>query len=855
MRLEPLRPGAWTARVAVLVLLLGVAPLFAQQGDRADEDRGDLPQGLVVPPAVVRSPTEELATFALQPGFRIELVASEPLLADPVQAVFDADGRLWVVEMHSYMRDVDATDERRKDGQIAVLRDRDGDGRMDERMVFLDGLALPRGVLPLPGGALVIAPPELWWVRDRDGDLVPEGHDVVCAGFDSGLANPEHSGNGLLWALDNGIHLADDARVLRWDPTRSPPFRIEPTVLAGQWGIAQDDRGRLYYDYNEDWLRVDLVPRHHGAAAKPAAMLAGCNVRLLADPRVFPAHLTPGVNRGGRPGMLKDGVLQRHTAVCAPFVLRDANRPEVDGDVFVCEPAGNLVRRLRLEDLDGRMRAANAYDGAEFLASTDERFRPVNLTQGPDGALYVVDFYRGVVQHKNFVTTFLRKQIEARSLERPIGLGRVFRVVADGPAAAPASPMSTRTTDELVDALRSPLGFVRDRAQMLLVMRDDLRSVEPLRALVREAKSPFALHALAVLDGIGELRCDELRRSLAVGDAALRCFALGLSGAELSRGDRVLLERVEGLALAAEPCVRWHAAIALGEVEGPMRSRTTQAAARLLVAAGDDAILRDAILRGLAGREPAAVRSLFAEPFGEALAVAVKALSTQCGRARDASAHEDLLQAVAACTDPRLQVAVLEGLCAAVPKEPDEARGFYVFAVTPPSLAAIVRTGRSDTGSLAQRLLAAIELRASTVAAGVVPANELSPPERELVAAGQRVYGAYCAACHQSEGQGLDGLAPPIRGSAWVRGDADVLLKIVLHGVRGPIEAAGARFDGDMPSQAHLGDRDLAAAVSFVRHTFGNGASTVGDEEVARMRRAFADRRGPWTAAELQPAK
>jgi putative membrane-bound dehydrogenase-like protein len=211
------------------------ALLAAQHGDVPGEVQQELPPGLRVPPATVRSPQEELATFRVQPGFRMELIASEPLIGDPVAAVQAPDGRLWVVEMRSYMRDVDANGERTPDGRIVVLTDRDGDGRMDDAQVFADGLLLPRAVLPLPGGALVIAPPQLLWLEDRDGDGRADTRTEVLGGFEAGLLNPEHAGNGLLWALDNRIHLADDKRMLRWT---KQGFEVEDGAGGGQWGIA-----------------------------------------------------------------------------------------------------------------------------------------------------------------------------------------------------------------------------------------------------------------------------------------------------------------------------------------------------------------------------------------------------------------------------------------------------------------------------------------------------------------------------------------------------------------------------------------------------------------------------------------
>ena len=835
--------------------MLALSPLLAQQGDRADEDRATLQPGLLVPDAVVRTPAEELATLRLQPGFRAELVASEPLLGDPVHAVFDGDGNLWVVAMRSYMRTVDADGERTPDGCVLVLRDRDGDGRMDEAVPFLGDLVLPRAVLPLRGGALVIAPPVLLWAVDEDGDLRADRTEVVCDGFDSGIVNPEHSGNGLLWGLDNRIHLADDARMLRWRRTAAGvSFAIERTVLAGQWGLSQDDRGRLYFNYNEDWLRCDLVPRHYGARTQPAALLPGQNQRLVPDGRVFPSRITPGVNRGGRAGMLKDGWLQRHTAACAPFLYRGSALSGCNGDAFVCEPAGNLVRRIRLRDHDAYMSGANAHEGAEFLTSTDERFRPVNLTQGPDGALYVVDMYRGVIQHKNFVTTFLRQQILDRRLERPIGLGRIWRIVDADAARVAQVASSVVDPAALVAQLAAADGFVRDRAQQRLVEQQDIRAVLPLRALLQTGAVPGSLHALATLHGLGELRCDDLRRALHATDAGLLCLALQFVATELSRGDRVLFAQCEHLVDAAAPCVLWHLALALGDVSGAHQGRAFALLARLAARARDDAVLTGAVASSAQSDPVELARVLIAMPFDSGVEKALRAVALGVGQARDPALHEAVLQRAAAAMDPRQQVALLHGLCAAIQTAATAARGFYSFVVTPPALPAMLRTGRPEVTVLVQQLLAAIELRADAAATAVDnDASMLLPAERARVAAGARVYGAYCAACHQTEGQGLPGLAPPLRSSEWVIGDPGLLLQVALHGVRGPLRAAGATFDGEMPAQSHLGDEDLAAALSYLRRAFGHRASCITPPQVAAMRQRHRERITPWSAVELQP--
>jgi len=842
-----------SAAALLAATLLLAAALPAQRGDRSDADREDLPDGLVVPAAPVIAPAAAAATVQLQEGFLLELVASEPLIGDPVAATFDAAGRLWVVEMRGFMKDVDATGEHDPDGRVVVLVDRDGDGRMDDAVPFLEHLVLPRAVLPLPGGALVIAPPDLLWASDADGDLHAEHTTVVCSGFDSGRDNPEHSGNGLLWALDDRIHIADDARMLRWQGgAAAPRFLIENGAGGGQWGIAQDDRGRLFFNYNEDWLRCDLVPGRYAARGGEAQPFNGLNWRVVQDRSVHPVHITPGVNRGGNDGILQDGRLVRHTAACAPLVYRGRALPGCDGDVFVCEPAANLVRRFRLDHGDAQLSGANACGDREFLASTDERFRPVNLCQGPDGALYVVDMYRGLIQHRNFVTTFLRKQVLARGLERPTGLGRIWRVVAAPSPHAQPRPLAACDTAQLVARLCDRDGWQRDTAQRLLVTRMDRTAVLPLRALLRSDATAVAKgHALAVLRSLGALSHDDLRRVLQETDAGLLALALGECGPHLQRGDAVLWTRCEELARSAPPSVRWHLALLLGDVTGRLEARAFALLAAL-AAAPADTVLAGCVVCSARGREPEFVRHLLPAATDRAAEGLLRSLARAVGEQRDGHREEDLLQEAAASMLTWQQAALLQGLLDALPREPARQRGFFVFAATPPALLAMARTGAPDVVPLVQRVLALTELRPEAVTAPpAVGDAELTDAERARVAAGARVFGSFCAACHQPNGAGMAGLAPPLRRSEWVSGAPERLIRIALHGLRGPLSADGVSFDGEMPGQAHLGDEDLAAALSFLRRSFGHQSPLIAPPDVAAERAKWAARTGPWSPDEL----
>lgn len=839
---------------ATWLSLLGT-PLLAQQGDRAGELQASLPADFVVPPAIVRSPGEELATLQLAPGFRAELFAAEPLIADPVAGAFDADGRLWVVEMRSYMRDVDATDETRADGRIVVLHDDDHDGRADRSVPFAEGLVLPRAVLPLHGGALVVSPPQLLWCPDADADGRADARVAVLGGFESGLANPEHCGNGLCWGFDHRIHLANDPRLLQ---PRGNGFDVVPGAGGGQWGLSLDDRGRAFFNYNEDWLRVDLVPGRHGPAAAAVGGLPQLNWRVVAERTTWPVRVTPGVNRGYQQGRLVDGRLAIHTAVCAPLVHRGSKLPGCDGDAFVCEPAGNLVRRIRLrDDGSGRLAGSNVYEAErrEFLASTDERFRPVHLVDGPDGALWLVDMYRGVIQHRNFVTTFLRRQIEDRGLASPIGLGRIWRIVPDG-TTLPARPLRLAAADDatLHAALRDDEGAVRDLALRTLVQQQRRSLLPGLREQLRAAPRPaLRIAALSALVGLGPLSTEDLRAALRDDDAGVLAFAVEHAGLRLATGDAMVWLQCEHLAAAAPLPVAWHLALVLGDVlraaEGRIGRRRDAALAllaSLLRRVDADAGLVAAVATAAGTGELPALLRLVVTTVPTPDAGTLTELARRAALARESATIEALFATAGAASSAQ-RLALLQGVRAALPAPP---RRIGSLPLAEPEPLRRWASGTDELATVARDLLAAAKLRSDAVVLPTVR-SEHSPEQRRVIELGAGVYARVCAGCHQPDGRGLAGLAPPLRDSEWVLGPVPVLARIVLHGVRGPIEVAGTSWSLEMPGQRQLTDDEVAAVAAFLRNSFGHSAALPTAAEITAVRAATVDRSEPWTAAEL----
>ena len=308
-----------------------------------------------IPPAPALSPEEALKTFKLAPGIKLELAAAEPLVQEPVAITFGPAGRMWVVEMRGYMPDLDGNGEDAPVGRIVVLTDRDGDGRFDESKVFIDQLVLPRAIALVGDGVLVGAPPELLFLRDTDGDGKADKKEVVATDYGvrvdpkrPHLANPERAPNTLMWAFDNWIYSTAYTKRFRYV---NGEWQTGGAMFRGQWGQSQDDFGRFYHGSNSDSLRVDVIFSDYLNRNPNYTRLAGTNVNGAENQLVWPARVNPGINRGYRPEMLRDGKLKEFTAACGWWVYRGDLMPEFAGNLFVAEPSANFVRRTLLLSL------------------------------------------------------------------------------------------------------------------------------------------------------------------------------------------------------------------------------------------------------------------------------------------------------------------------------------------------------------------------------------------------------------------------------------------------------------------------------------------------------------------------
>lgn len=466
---------------------------------------------------------ESIGKMQIEDGFEIQLIAAEPLVTTPVAMSFDQKGRMWVVEMNGYMPDTLGTGEDQPNGRIVILEDKNKDGVFDARKIAIDSLVLPRSICLIENGILVAEPPNLWHYELKDDKPVKK--TLVDAKYAT-EGNVEHQPNGLLRALDNWIYNAKSSKRYR---KQGDQWLIDDTHFRGQWGVSQDNYGRLYYNDNSSNVQGDYFSPGFGASNKNQKGVAGFYERTVPNNRTYPIRPTPGVNRGYMPGTLDDSLkLANFTAACSPLIYRgDLFGSAYDFNAFVAEPSGNLIKRNILKENGYVVKGEQAYKGKEFLASTDERFRPVSLYNGPDGGLYVLDMYRGIIQHKTYVTPYLANQIKIRNLTQPLSCGRIYKIVPKGKRAVQTLIPDDPT--QLVALLGHANGFVRDMAQQRLIDGKYKQAIPLLKQLIRQTNNPLqVIHALWVLEGLHALETNEVLALLKSTEWPVRMQALAV---------------------------------------------------------------------------------------------------------------------------------------------------------------------------------------------------------------------------------------------------------------------------------------------------------------------------------------
>lgn len=524
-----------------------------------------------------KSPPASLAAIGPRPGMQVQLMAAEPLVADPIAFDWGPDGALWVVEMADYPDGIDGG----PGGRIRRLVDCDGDGVYDQSTIFLDRLRYPTSVMTWRKGVLVAASPDLFYAEDRDGDGRADVREPLFTGFNEG--NPQHQVNGLTWGLDNWIYGAngDSGGKVRSLKTgrqtsiggRDFRLRVDEGVFEAIEGYTQfnrnrDDWGNWFGNSNANpmWQYV-LEDRYLSR-----------NPHLAAPDGKVDVSDHPGVSAVYPRSRLLERFNDPHTAnhftsACSAIIYRDELLgPGFAGNSFVCEPVHNLIHREVMERRGLIFKSHRAADEqrSEFLASTDNWFRPTTIRTGPDGALWIADMYRYVIEHTEWIPDAMEKQIDVRA---GADRGRIYRVFPVGVSPRLVPKLSELSTAELVDLLESPNGWLRDKAQQLLHERQDASVAPALERMALAGKRPTArLHALCALDGLQALRDDLLMRACDDSHGGVRRHAVRLAEPLLNQSPR-LQARVFKLVDDPDPQVVLQLAYSLGECQDAAAGR------------------------------------------------------------------------------------------------------------------------------------------------------------------------------------------------------------------------------------------------------------------------------------------
>jgi mono/diheme cytochrome c family protein/glucose/arabinose dehydrogenase len=868
------------ARVSTGLLFAGIATFSVvtggQESSRSPGNMWPPKRAPVEGKAPVLTPDQALESFSVPPGFRVELVAAEPLIESPIIIDFDADGRLWAIEMPAFLADPSGRDSDEPINRVVVLEDTNDDGRMDKRTVFADGLLFPRALKVLNRGVLVGEPPNLWLMTDTNGDLKADTKELVVNGFGSPARNIEHNANALFWAMDNVMYSSEHSWDLRMTTTG---FETVPALSRGQWQISQDDTGRVYRNVNDSPLYVDYTPSRYFLRNPNVVRTRGLYELLIdqAEATVFPVRPTRGVNRGYRdPGPLfrADGSSTVIQGAGTPTIYRGDRYPrDLWGNAFITDSPTNLVHRFVItDDKSGRLTAKNGYARGEFLASSDERFRPVNLFSAPDGTMYVVDMYRGVVQAGGLWSDYLTGYIKNNELLAPRGYGRIWRVVHGNGVSGrgPRPALSAARPEALVATLAHPNGWWRDTAQRLLVERRETAVTPALEALAASAPDwRTKLHALWTLSGIDALTPEVVHRALGDRAAEVRAAAVRLSERWLAEPGSPIATAVTRLATDPMWSVRRQVAASAGELPEGAR---LQLLVPLLAANGRDPIIVDAAVSSLRGLEGQALTRLLETPASPASAPIEAAMHLAAAETKSGAVAgvERSIAAIADASRPVWQrLALVQGLDLALPSAGAAGRGRGGGGIGLPGLslqrspvvispgrgmslgaepAGLVRVaaGTDELAQFASRVLAKLNWPGRPAAVSV--AAPLTPAEQQRYVAGATVYKNVCIGCHQEDGRGNATLGANLVDSTFVNGgDPSQSVRVVLGGKEGAI--------GMMPPLgSSLNDDQIASVVTYIRRAWGHTGSPVSPLEVSELRALSRSRTRPWTDAELQPA-
>jgi putative membrane-bound dehydrogenase-like protein len=601
-----------------------------------------LEQGKSLKELLPRIPATELKdalkTFQLERGFKIELVAGEPLVGDPVDACFDEFGRMYVAEFHGYPYSAEPTKlhpkggGKKNDAIIRLLEDTDGDGKFEKSTVFADNFEWALSVCCYDGGVFVIGHPHLWYFKDTDGDGRADLRRIVLSGF--GKDNVQALANNMKWGLENRILVAGGRNPNKLTRNGEPvmlgtsDFAFDPKVLLSdanaaevsqsiellsggeQFGHSLDDWGNRFVCNNSNHIEHVVLPRRY-LNRNPTFVASGAVRSIGAEGAAAPVfrrspaepwRIVRTARRVNDPKFKNLAPTERvpagfFTSATGVTIYRGGAYPEeFRGNAFIGDVGANLIHRKILTPDGASFIARRADEMTEFVTSTDNWFRPVNFVNAPDGTLFVLDMYRETIEHPASIPEDIKAELD---LESGHDRGRIWRLVGPNGERMKVEPIGRLPSDQLLKQFWSPNSWNRETAQRLIVERGDLSVVPSLRRMAALNRSPLArLHALYTLAGLGATRADVLMVNLKHPEPRLRAHVLRLAE-PLFAQDRELAEAAAERATDDSDLVRWQLAFSAGEMPNDLAVATLSRLARDPRNTGD---IRTAMLTSLSGR-------------------------------------------------------------------------------------------------------------------------------------------------------------------------------------------------------------------------------------------------------------
>lgn len=563
------------------------------------------------------SPLQALKSFELADEFQIELFAAEPLIADPVAMEVDEKGDIYVVEMHGYPEDLKGS------GIVKLLRDTDADGKPDKADVFADSLVLPSGIMKWKKGVLVVDVPHVWYLEDSNNDGKADIKQKMLTGF--ALTNPQHIANTPLLGIDNWIYIAHQGAItpkvsMIFNDTgtnvrfvnnpqavqlprdaegrniRFRPNTYELEMLAGesQYGHSFDNWGHHFCTSNADHLFAEIIAARY-LKRNPSLLVADATENIPDHGDA--AEVFPITNNPEHQLLTDVGVI---TSSCGITYYQGGLFPDSFNNItFIAEPVHNLVHADRIQSKGASFTASRVYQGKEFLASKDAWFRPVQFYIGPDGALYVIDYYRQIVEHPEWMSEEVNK---SGALYNGSDKGRIYRITPKGTGSAqwPNSIKIGNKIEELVSLLSNKNIWWRRTAQRLLADNSDNKRFASLKNYVDTSQSAEGtVHALWLLEYNRQSDSSAITKALMHPVSGVRENALKIAELNINRWPG-LADAILKLADDADARVRFQLLCSLGGIDS---EKSESVRMQLLKSGIEDRWVQIAMLSGIAARE------------------------------------------------------------------------------------------------------------------------------------------------------------------------------------------------------------------------------------------------------------